>query len=438
MSFSNIRDISPAADPAPLDCPEISVTKYISADGGLSWHYTPVAPGIDISSNVEPQFKFVVTNIGNVPLTLVSLSDSVYGPLSVGGNLAPGEFFETVITKPWGVGLHENKATATGSFGTETVSGTAFAHYNGVQIDKSAIQIVKYVSPDGGTTWTDANFIPGPKIYSNVSPKFKFVVTNIGTEPLPNIAVSDDVYGPIGTSAFLAPGVSTAFYYTAPWALGTHRNQATVTSAFGVSDHSSAYYTGVEAAPSITLQKYVSPDGGATWEDAEFPPGPTIYSDVSPQFMFVVTNVGNVPLTDITVKDSAYGVIGLVPTLAAGHKAVFTIITPWQAGAHINIATVISTFDTQTITDSDMAHYFGANPGISITKYVSVDNGATWEDANTPPGPRLLKGVTPRFKYEVKNSGNVQLTNIVVTDNVLGDIGTLPELAVGDSKIFFA
>ncbi len=454
MSFPNICDIIPAAgidpkqcegisvdltpSPAPLYCPEISVRKYVSADGGLSWYNTPVAPGINISSNVEPKFKFVVFNTGNVPLTLVSLSDSVYGPLSVGGDLAPGEFFETVITKPWGVGLHENEAVATGNFGAVTVTGTAFAHYNGVQIDGPAIQIVKYVSPDGGATWTDANFIPGPTIYSNVSPSFKFVVTNTGTEPLSNIGVTDDVYGPIGAFPFLAPGESTAFYHTVPWEFGIHTNKATVTSAFGVSDDSRAYYTGVEAAPSITLQKYVSADGGVTWEDAEFPPGPSIYSDVSPQFLFVVTNVGNVPLTDVEVKDSVYGVIGLVPTLAAGKKVAFIRIAPWQAGAHINIATVTSTFDTQTITDSDMAHYFGANPGISIVKYVSVDNGASWLHANTPPGPRLPNGVTPKFKYEVKNTGNVQLTNIVITDNVLGDIETLPELAAGDSKIFFA
>ncbi len=40
--------------------------------------------------DVAPQFKIVVTNTGNVPLTNVDVTDSVYGTISLDGTLAVG------------------------------------------------------------------------------------------------------------------------------------------------------------------------------------------------------------------------------------------------------------------------------------------------------------------------------------------------------------
>ena len=67
-------------------------------------------------------------------------------------------------------------------------------------------------------------------------------------------------------------------------------------------------------------------------------------------------------------------------------------------------------------------------PSISIQKLVSVDNGVTFQDANVAPGPTLVSPTNPVFKYVVKNTGNVTLSLVSVTDNVLGVIslgGTL-------------
>ncbi|MDQ5984241.1 MAG: hypothetical protein RUMPE_01281 [Eubacteriales bacterium SKADARSKE-1] len=68
-----------------------------------------------------------------------------------------------------------------------------------------------------------------------------------------------------------------------------------------------------------------------------------------------------------------------------------------------------------------------------LVVYVSVDNGATWIDADTPPGPLLPPGVTPQFKIVITNNGTVTLTNINVTDDVFGPIGILPSLDPGQS-----
>jgi hypothetical protein len=60
-----------------------------------------------------------------------------------------------------------------------------------------------------------------------------------------------------------------------------------------------------------------------------------------------------------------------------------------------------------------------------------VDEGQTWIDANTPPGPHLLNGITPQFRFVITNTGDVIITDITVTDSVLGLIGTLPSLNPG-------
>ena len=67
-------------------------------------------------------------------------------------------------------------------------------------------------------------------------------------------------------------------------------------------------------------------------------------------------------------------------------------------------------------------------PAISIVKKV---NG---EDANTAPGIYIGQGETANFTYIVQNTGNVQLTNIKVTDNKGVSVSCLStQLAAGAS-----
>ena len=55
-------------------------------------------------------------------------------------------------------------------------------------------------------------------------------------------------------------------------------------------------------------------------------------------------------------------------------------------------------------------------------------------DSNTAPGQNIPVGSPVTWSYEVKNTGNVVLTNVVVTDDKLGQIGTIASLAVGETK----
>ena len=66
------------------------------------------------------------------------------------------------------------------------------------------------------------------------------------------------------------------------------------------------------------------------------------------------------------------------------------------------------------VTDSDPSHYTGTAPGIDIEKFT---NGV---DADDPPGPILAAGAVPAtvaWTYVVRNTGNVAITGLTVTDD---------------------
>lgn len=432
-------------NPATYSIPKISITKLVSPDNGLTWVEARTAPGPTIPSIIQPRFRFIVQNIGNVPLTSIVVTDSVYGMVGGTGILMVDESFVPEIEVPWSPGEHKNIVTATANFGIFTVSGTDLAHYLGVSYDEPDITVAKYVSLDDGATWLSAPIAPGPEILSNVTPMFKIVVTNSGNVTLSNVIVADDIFGPISVLSTMIPGKSVPFVFPATWVAGQHTNTATATGSFGsgtVSDNDTANYFGVMATAGVGLKKYVSPDGGITWVESDTPPGPTIPSNISPKFKFIISNTGNTPLTDIHLTDSVYGAIVILPSMEPGEVDEFVITVPWEEGLHENTATFTATaYNERELSITAHAFYTGSEvprPAIQIIKYVSVDNGITWLDANTAPGPLLPAGINLKFKYVVTNTGNVALSDVVVTDDVLGEIATVASLAVGETESWIA
>ena len=67
----------------------------------------------------------------------------------------------------------------------------------------------------------------------------------------------------------------------------------------------------------------------------------------------------------------------------------------------------------------------GDEPSIDVEKYVSVDDGNTWYDADLPPGPEAVAGSeTVWFRFEVTNNGDADLTNVTLSDDIFD-----PEIA---------
>lgn len=71
-------------------------------------------------------------------------------------------------------------------------------------------------------------------------------------------------------------------------------------------------------------------------------------------------------------------------------------------------------------------------PSVAMDKCASNDT-STWHDADDPPGPTFIEYDPVFWTFAVTNTGNVELTTLVVTDTVLGEICTIDSLPVNES-----
>lgn len=69
----------------------------------------------------------------------------------------------------------------------------------------------------------------------------------------------------------------------------------------------------------------------------------------------------------------------------------------------------------------------GGNPALTVVKEVSVDNQATWEDANLPTGPSTTAEDDVYFRFRVTNTGDVALSSVILTDSVFA-LGSCPAI----------
>ena len=173
------------------------------------------------------------------------------------------------------------------------VEGQLLARNGAVTLDGNAItnelcatavpgiQVEKFVSVDNGASWLDANSSPGPSALVGSTVEFKYIVTNSGNTPLVDISLTDNLYDLSGVVLVNPLPAGDTFEYVLEditVTAGQHQNIATATGISGgivFSDNDVAHYLGYLPvdAPSITVIKYISLDGGAVWLDADSAPG---------------------------------------------------------------------------------------------------------------------------------------------------------------------
>ncbi|WP_321418392.1 hypothetical protein [uncultured Methanomethylovorans sp.] len=134
-------------------------------------------------------------------------------------------------------------------------------------------------------------------------------------------------------------------------------------------------------------------------------------------------------LTSVVVSDN----MGVIPTYVSGDNgnSILEVGESWiynatgvaTAGQYANIGNVTADYKGTPVTDEDPSHYFGSSTAIDIEKYT---NG---EDADNAPGPYVGIGSTVTWTYNVTNTGNVNLTSVVVSDNM----GVIPTYVSGDN-----
>jgi hypothetical protein len=84
-----------------------------------------------------------------------------------------------------------------------------------------------------------------------------------------------------------------------------------------------------------------------------------------------------------------------------------------EACQQSNVGTVTGVApDLTQMTDQDPAHYFG-----TVNAALQVETALNGQDADIPKGPEVPAGSVLSFTYVVKNTGDVALTGVQVTDS---------------------
>ncbi len=344
-------------------------------------------------------------------------------------NLGPGTYKVTELLQSGWTQTYGNAGyifTASSGQNLAGVSETAGTYNFGNKVTPApSLSLLKQISTSASEPWSSSITVPGgSQVY------YQFTITNTGNAALSTVSVSDPTISgeesclftnplPVGTSTTCVVGPVTA-----ATAAGTYPNTATASGVYSGTTYnsqpSSAEYI-VGALPSIDVEKYVSVDGGTTWQDADTTPGPYMSSGTNPQFKFVVINTGNTALSSISLSDSDFNLSGCtVPsTLAIGDSFECVITGSWASGQHTDTATASGSYADTPYSDTDDANYFGASPQIEIQK--------------TPDTQTVIYGQTANFTIVVKNIGNVPLTSVAVDDPLSPDCNeTIGDLAVGE------
>jgi len=410
------------------DEPSINIEK---ATNGVDAD-TPTGPAIPVGGAVT--WTYEVTNPGNVPLSNIIVTDNqgvipvyVSGDTNNDGLL---DIDETWIFEATGTavpGQYANIGTVIGTPPTgPNVTDSDPSHYFGVPVDMPVINIEK------ATNGVDADNPTGPFIPVGDNVTWTYVVTNPGNVPLSNIIVTDNrpgvvpvyVSGDINNDGILQVGETWVYEATGIAVSGQYSNIGSVTGTPpegpNVNDSDPSHYFGVVIVPpSINIEKYTN------GVDADTPTGPSIPIGGAVTWTYVVTNTGNVPLSNVTVTDNQ----GVIPVYVGGdtnNDGLLDVDETWifeatgiaAAGQYANIGTVVGTPPTgPDVSDSDPSHYIGFTPDEPTINIEKHTNGF---DADIPTGPSIPVGGVVTWTYYVTNPGIVPLSNIVVTDNRMG------------------
>ena len=415
-------------------------------------------------------YTFTVTNEGNVSLSFVEVTDPLIATITgpTGDTDGDGELDVTetwIYTGTYAItqddidsGEVVNQASAKANDPMGNVVSDLSDESSVLEDDPTIVDLCQdpAIAIVKTGIFNDENQNDCADVDETIS--YTFTVTNEGNVSLSFVEVTDPliatITGPTGdTDGDGELDVTETWIYTGTYAItqvdidaGEVINQATAeatapdtTIVSDLSDESSVLEddpTVIELCqnPVIALIKtgVINDTNGNGCADV----GETI------EYSFTVFNLGNVTLTNITVTDPLVTVAGGPITLEPGatdgtsFTAIYTITqTDIDAGFVENQATATGTDpsgnsvsdlsdDNSEFEDDPTLTELCQNPAIALIK-VGVPND---ENGN---GCADL-GETILYTFSVKNTGNVALTNVIVTDPLVSVVGGPINLAAGE------
>jgi hypothetical protein len=321
-------------------------------------------PGLKIDPGAEVTWTYIVKNTGEVALSEIQVADDKEGAVSCPKrSLRPGESMTCTLKGKAVQGQYRNVGTASG----ETSCGTVVrdedaSHYHNLPdtvIDEAAIDIEKH------TNGQDADTPKGPEILVGAPVLWEYIVTNIGETRLTNVQVTDNKGVAVSCpKTTLEKGASMTCTGHGTAQKGQYANLGTVTGkdpdGKQVTDNDPSHYFGIEPPKpaSIDIEKHTN------GQDADTPKGPEILVGAPVLWEYIVTNTGEVALSNVKVVDDQGVAVSCPKTsLVVGESMTCTGHGTAQKGQYANLGTVTGKDpDGKQVTDNDPSHYFGIEP----------------------------------------------------------------------------
>ncbi len=457
-SFVNTANAATSFNGSPVTTPTpASETAFAQQTPALSLAKTEDAPAVTVLTvGGTIDYTYVATNTGNVTLTdPITITDDRFPsggiacPTFPAGGVAPGGTYTcnatyTITANDVFIGTVLNNATAT--------SGTTTSPPASVTVPSGALpaldvtkDIIAVTDPAGGT--------PSGLQFNEVDDvlTFEFEIENTGTVSFVRpITVTDPMLTPNPITCFTPTGADPDFQ---PGETATCTGQYTVDQLdLNAGEVINTAFASVEYnAPGQGPSIYNSPTATETVPAAANPeltvakdvttgPDPADAGDIL-TYTLTATNSGNQTLSNVSLSDP------LIPSLTCtvGGVAAPANVTldPGEVLTCTGDYSVTQeNVDTQTLSNTATASGLSPNgspvTGSGIDMHPLVTPAPNIEviktlTAGTPSPAYTVEGDTVSFTVEVRNTGNVTLTTIDVTDNLVTGTCTIGPLAPGDS-----
>ncbi|MGL5928576.1 MAG: DUF7507 domain-containing protein, partial [Dermatophilaceae bacterium] len=394
-------------------------------------------------------YSFLVTNIGNVTVTALAVSDPLAGAVTCPAtSLAPGAsttctaddaYAVTQADVDAGVVSNTAAASATGPLGIPATSDPSTSDIPVAQASAMGLTKSATVADANGNGGTDA----GDRI------AYTFTVRNVGTVSLDAVAVDDPKAGPVTCAATtLAPGAQTTCTATTPYVITSADADAGVVANTATAAARDPQGDDVVSAPSSTTTTVVRPSLNLT-KVATVTGGPARNGTYRAGYVVRVTNSGPVsgsygPIIDtpsfaanLPVLGASWSGQAVGSATGAGPFTIGAANTTIAAGATHTYSVVIDYFY------ADQIPIFGCGgPGTAVHNRADLPPGQEAGPATDnegcvtpalPPSPNInvvksagpvqdLDGNGPdvgdtiTYAFTVRNTGNVDLTAITLTD----------------------
>lgn len=378
---------------------------------------------ISVPAGLTVYWCYVIENTGSA-----AISDATVDTLDALGtcDLAAGE--SCTLMSGGDVASDDLSETATASGTTECGDAVSSDAATGtVTAVSSALAITTKVSLND--ICGDSDDAELHTVLEGTEVTWCYYVQNTGEDALEDVTVNDPDADVLDTAALLLPGEGA--WLGSERAVITddeeHWADATGTNSFGTSVLSNVDDAAVDVVhPSISIEKTVSTDGTCPGDELAV----ALVGD-HVTWCYAVTNTGDTTLNDVLVTDD--GVSISLGSLAPGQSA---------SGSAGFVATVDLPNDEATVTatdgalgvpvsDTDDASLDLIHPSISISVTVDTDGSCDGDESEIV---NVLEGTPIIWCYTVTNTGDVDIDDITVSDDVFGaNGGVIGSLGVGES-----